>query len=105
MMLVDAPIPEMRIALSTLLPAAVVVAAWTAALVRLVVRAQRQTSITGEAGMVGQTGVAETEMAPEGWVRVQGERWRAAADGNIAVGETITVTSVEGLKLRVRKGA
>jgi len=105
MMLVDAPIPEMRIALSTLLPAALVVAAWTAALVRLVVRAQRQTSITGEAGMVGQTGVAETEMAPEGWVRVQGERWRAVTDGPVAVGEKITVTSVEGLKLRVRKGA
>ena len=42
MMLVDAPIPEMRISLYTLLPAALVMAAGTIALVRMVVAVQRR---------------------------------------------------------------
>jgi membrane-bound ClpP family serine protease len=36
---------------------------------------------------------------------VAGERWRAAADEPIAAGERVTVASVDGLRLRVRKGA
>ena len=42
MMLVDAPIPEMRISLYTLLPAALVMATGTIALVRMVVAIQRR---------------------------------------------------------------
>jgi membrane-bound serine protease (ClpP class) len=105
MMLVDEPFPGMRIPLSTLLPAAVVMAAATILLVRMVVAAQRRRATTGEAGMVGMAGLAETDVAPEGWVRVRGERWRAIADEQVAPGEKITVTSIDGLTLKVRKGA
>ena len=105
MMLVDAPIPEMRIPMLTLLPAALVTAAWTVLLVRLVVQSQRRRATTGEAGMLGQPGVAETGLDPEGWVRVQGERWRALAEGPVAPGDKVLVTGVDGLTLRVRKGA
>jgi membrane-bound serine protease (ClpP class) len=105
MMLVDAPIPEMRVSLRMLLPAVVVTAALTLLLVRLVVAAQRRRSVTGEAGMLGRAAIADSELAPEGWVRVAGERWRAVADGPVARGERVSVTAVEGLTLRVRKGA
>ncbi len=104
MMLVDAPIPEMRISLATLLPAAAAMAAWTIMLVRLVVQSQRRAATTGEAGMLGRTALAETDLDPAGWVLVQGERWRALADSKVAAGEEARVTRVEGLTLRVRKG-
>jgi len=104
MMLVDAPIPEMRISPATLLPAAAAMAAWTVMLVRLVMQSQRRAATTGEAGMVGRFALAETDLDPEGWVRVQGERWRALAESRVAAGERARVTSVEGLTLRVRKG-
>jgi membrane-bound serine protease (ClpP class) len=105
MMLIDAPIPEMRLAWSTLLPAAVIMAAWTVVLVRLVVQSQRRSATTGAAGMIGQRGVAESAIGPAaGWVRVQGERWHAIGEGEpVAAGDPITVTSVDGLTLRVRK--
>jgi len=74
-------------------------------LVNLVVRAQRHRQVTGTAGMIGKAGVAETEIAPEGWVRVFGERWRSVADQPVAAGERVTVTSVAGLTLKVRKEA
>jgi membrane-bound serine protease (ClpP class) len=105
MMLVDAPDPGLRIPLRTMLPAAAVMALGTILLVRLVVQAQRRVPVTGQQGMVGQHGVADTPLQPEGWVRVMGERWRGVADGPVDPGDSVTVTSVEGLTLKVRKGA
>ena len=105
MMLVDAPVPEMRVPVRTLVPAAVAMAAFTVALVRLVIRAQRMKATTGAEGMVGQTGLVETALEPEGWVVVQGERWRARAEEAVKAGETVKVVAMEGLRLRVRKGA
>jgi membrane-bound serine protease (ClpP class) len=105
LMLVDSPDPGLRIPLQTLLPAAAVMAAGTILLVRLVVQAQRRVAVTGEGGLIGQHGVADTSLAPEGWVRILGERWHGVADGPVGPGDDVIVTSVEGLTLRVRKGA
>jgi membrane-bound serine protease (ClpP class) len=105
LMLIDAPDPGVRIRLGTLLPAAVVMAAGTILLVRLVIQAQRRVPVTGETGLIGQRGVADTPLQPEGWVRVMGERWRGVAEGPVDRGDSITVVSVEGLTLKVRKGA
>ena len=105
MMLVDSPDPGLRIPLRTLLPAAAIMGAGTILLVRLVVQAQRRVAVTGEKGLIGQHGVADTPLQPEGWVRVLGERWRGVADAPVGPGDHVTVTSVEGLTLRVRKGA
>ena len=105
MMLVDAPIPEMRLALSTLLPAALGMAAGTFTLVSMAVAAQRRRVTTGVEGMLGQQGLVEVALDPVGWVRVQGERWRAQADAPLESGSTVTVVAVEGLSLKVRGGA
>jgi membrane-bound serine protease (ClpP class) len=105
MMLVDSPLPELRINLWRLVPAILAFAAFVLLLVRLVVQAQRRRPQTGAEDLVGRRGVAETDLDPEGWVTVQGENWRAIAGERIAHGETVSVVSVEGLALRVRKGA
>jgi len=105
MMLVDAPIAEMRIGWATLIPAALGMAAGVTALLRLVVQAQRRVATTGEVGMIGQIGVAETSLAPEGWVRVAGERWKAVAEESVTAGQGVQVAAVDGLTLRVRKRA
>jgi len=105
MMLVDSPAAEMRVPLRMLLPAAVVMAAGTFALVRMVVAAQRRRPVTGAEGLVGRSGVADTDLRPEGWVRLMGERWRGVADGEVASGQPVTVVGVDGLTLRVRKEA
>lgn len=104
MMLVDAPIPEMRISWMTLIPAALLMAAGTIGLVRLVVQAQRRRATTGADGLIGRRARADTALAPNGWVTVQGEEWRAVIEGGeAAAGEAVVVTSVEGLLLRVRR--
>jgi len=105
MMLIDSSVPELQISLWTLVPIVLVFAAFTLALVRLVVSAQLRQPTTGMEGLVGRTGEAVTDLDPEGWIIVQGERWRARAEEPVAQGEAIQVVSGDGLRLRVRKGA
>jgi membrane-bound serine protease (ClpP class) len=104
MMLVDSSLPELRVGWPTLLPAVAVMAVWSITLVRLVTQAQSRTSVTGVQGMLGQEGVAVTELVPAGFVQVMGERWNAtAAEGTIAAGERVRVEAVTGLNLKVRR--
>jgi membrane-bound serine protease (ClpP class) len=105
MMLVDSPLPELRVNPWKLVPVILAFAAFAIALVRLVFQAQRRRAQTGAEGLVARRGQADTDLDPEGWVIVQGERWRARAGERIAAGEQVEVLSVEGLLLRVRKGA
>jgi membrane-bound serine protease (ClpP class) len=104
MMLVDSPIPELRPSPWKLLPAAAAMAAGTILLVRLVIQAQRHQATTGAEGLIGVGGTAETALDPEGWVLVQGERWRARAEEPLGPGARVRVVAVEGLRLGVRKG-
>jgi membrane-bound serine protease (ClpP class) len=104
MMLIDSPLPEMRISLETLLPAAIFMALATMTLVRMVIQAQRRKPSTGGEGLVGQHAVALSDLTPEGWVRVQGERWRAVADEPVGTGDGVVVAGISGLTLKVRKG-
>ena len=74
------------------------------AVVKLVLRARRQPILTGIERVTGRVGVAKTDIAPRGVVLVNGEDWDALADAPpIAPGERVTVVSVEGLTLHVRK--
>jgi membrane-bound serine protease (ClpP class) len=105
MMLVDSPRPELRVDPWSLAPFILAFAVFTIALARLVVQAQRRRPLTGAEGLPGQRGQAATDLDPEGWVIVQGERWRARAEDRVSHGEAVEVLSVDGLRLRVRKGA
>jgi membrane-bound serine protease (ClpP class) len=105
MMLVDSPLPELQVNAWRLAPVILAFAAFAIALVRLVFQAQRRRARTGAEGLVDQRGQAVSDLAPEGWVIVQGERWRARAVEPVTAGETVEILSVEGLLLRVRKGA
>lgn len=58
----------------------------------------------GTQALIGQTAVVRTPLAPDGFVFIDGERWRARIDQGIAgVGERLRVTGVEGFTLHVRK--
>ena len=82
-----------------------VFAAFTIALVRLVLQAQRRTAADrGARASSASAGEAETDLDPEGWVLVQGERWRARAAEPVAAGEPVVVVSVDGLPLAGPKG-
>ena len=99
--LVNGPIPEMRIHWSTAIGLALPFSVITILLLSLVVRARHNKVVTGAEGMVGITGSAITELAPEGKVFVHGEYWDAVAAQPVAAGAPVRVTAIEKLKLTV----
>jgi len=101
LLLVDAPIPEMRVHLATALAVSIPLGAITAFLMGLALKARRNKVVTGEQGLVGETGVARTPLTRAGKVFVHGELWDAIASQEIPAGETIVVRRVEGLQLYV----
>jgi membrane-bound serine protease (ClpP class) len=103
MMLVDVPVAEMRVSLGVLLPATVGTAVWAIMLARLVLKSQQAVASTGVEGLVGEVAVADSELVPEGWVRIQGEKWKAVAEEPAAAGAKVRVVAVDGLTLRVKK--
>lgn len=50
---------------------------------------------------IGSRGRAATPISPTGYVRVNGELWRASSNSNIDAGEEISVVGIEGMKLLV----
>jgi membrane-bound serine protease (ClpP class) len=68
-----------------------------------VARARFSTQTIGRDHLVGRPGTAETEVAPEGVVLVDGARWtaRATRASGIAPGDTVTVVAVDGVVLEV----
>jgi len=99
--LVDAPIPEMRVHLATALAVSIPLGIITAFLMSIAVRARRNKVVTGEQGLIGEIGIAQTTLAPAGKVFVHGELWDAVSTVPVPAGGRIVVRQVDGLTLRV----
>jgi len=103
MLLVDGPIPQMRVRFLTAAAVSVPLAAITVFLMKIALRARRGKVTTGAEGMIGQLGVAQTALSPAGKVFVHGEIWNAVASGEVSQGEQVIVRGIKGLELTVEK--
>lgn len=103
LMLVDSPDPNFGVAWSVVLGVAVPVGVLLLLLSRLVIRAMRRRSATGQEGMAGVTGRSVTELAPAGRVHVRGEYWNAVSASGAAIpaDTPVVVARAEGLVLYV----
>ncbi len=101
LLLVDSPIPEMRVHLATALAVSIPLGFITAFLMSIALKARRNKVVTGEQGLVGETGVAQTALSPQGKVFVHGELWDAVAASPLPIGQLVVVRRVDGLILQV----
>jgi len=102
-LLVDGPIPQMRVKIWTALAVSIPLGAITVFLMSIALKARRNKVVTGEQGLIGAVGEARTDIDPEGKVFVLGELWNAHARSRVGMGEPIVVKKVEGLELEVEK--
>ena len=94
----------MRVSLSVILTAAVVTVLFFAFVIGAGFRALRRKPLTGHEGLLGERGVALTELGGrEGRIFVHGENWAAESDERIEEGAPVVVDRVDGMRLRVRK--
>jgi len=101
-MLVEGPIPELRVPLEFILPVALVITLLCAFVVRFAIRAHRSKVSTGQEGLVGKTATVTEELTPQGKVFVHGEIWNAVtAGGPISHGARVKIIGVDELMLTV----
>src|SRR5207302_7574704 len=101
LLLVDSPIPEMRVHLATALAVSIPFGFITAFLMTIALRARRNKIVTGEQGLVGETGMVQAALSPRGKVFVHGEIWDAVESSELPAGQMVVVRRVDGLTLQV----
>jgi len=101
LLLVDSPIPELRVHLLTALAVSIPFGLITAFLMTIALKARRNKVVTGAQGLVGETGVAQTALSPQGKVFVHGELWDAIASAALPTGQLVVVRRIDGLTLQV----
>lgn len=82
----------------------IVIAGFFVFAIQRVVWAHRRQATTGREDLVGKNAVVKKALEPEGMVLFRGELWSAVSEsGKVEVGEEVTISRVEGLKLYVHK--
>ncbi|HEY7402808.1 MAG TPA: nodulation protein NfeD [Candidatus Angelobacter sp.] len=101
LLLVDGPIPQMRVQLWAALSVAIPMGLITVFLMSVALKARKNKVVTGEQGLIGQIGLVTAALAPAGKVFVQGALWDAVAPQNVEAGQRVVVRHVENLVLQV----
>ena len=102
--LVDAPIAEMRVHLSTAVGAGIGFGAISFFLAWIALRARRNKQLLGPQAMLRQVATVVTPLAPSGQVEVRGELWQARLPNpaaTLAAGSKAKVDAIDGLVLVV----
>lgn len=103
LMLIESPVEYMRISLSVIIPAVLVSAAFFIFAVTMAIRARLKKPTTGMEGLLGEEGIASTDISPEGKASIHGEFWNVFSDQPIEKGARIKVIGAVNLKLKVKK--
>lgn len=101
-MLINAPIPELRPSLKFIIPMALGLSLIFIFLIVIAFRAHAKKPSTGKEGLIGELGVAQTDLSPEGKVFVHGEIWQAEANEDLPLGTKVKVVEVlKHLRIKV----
>ncbi|GAB4389988.1 MAG: nodulation protein NfeD [Thermodesulfovibrionales bacterium] len=96
--------PFIKLSLYLIVPAVLITTLFFTLTVGLAIRAYRRKPVTGREGLMGESGVAATDITPDGGMaKVAGELWSATSEEPIAKGQRVTVVDVAGLKVKVKQ--
>ena len=94
---------DMQVSLELMLPTILLVGGFFVMVAGIAFRALRTKPTGGADGLMGEIGVVEKLIEPEGMVFVHGEYWRAFSNERLEPEERVEVIGIEGLLLKVRK--
>jgi membrane-bound serine protease (ClpP class) len=103
LILVDSPDPAVQIGLLTALALALPFAVILIILLIALFRSFTDRVATGNQGMIGLLGIADSDVGQSGRVKIRGEYWKASSASPISAGKSVRVLSVEELKLNVEE--
>ena len=94
---------DVGVSLRLMAPTIVLIGGFFVIVSTLAFRAYRTKPQSGMEGLIGEVGVVQKPIDPEGLVFVHGEYWRAVSSEKLEPGEMVAVEEVTGLLLKVRK--
>jgi membrane-bound serine protease (ClpP class) len=96
---------DVGVSLRLMAPTIVLIGGFFVIVSTLAFRAYKSKPQSGVEGLVGEVGVVEKPIDPEGLVFVHGEYWRAVSSEKLQPGEKVAVEEVSGLLLKVKKAS
>jgi len=102
-MLIDLPSGWLSISWLSILVVVGVTVLFFVGVLSYAIRAQLSRVMTGVEGLIGEEGVAKTDVKEKGKVYVHGELWNAQSEEPIGEGERVIVTEVKGMIVKVKK--
>ncbi len=96
---------DVGVSLRLMAPTIVLIGGFFVIVSTLAFRAYRTKPQSGMEGLIGEVGVVEKPIDPEGLVFVHGEYWRAVSSEKLQPGEKVAVEEVTGLLLKVKKAS
>ncbi|MCG8603995.1 nodulation protein NfeD [bacterium] len=107
LMLIEQPpdtfLPEISISIGLIITVVTITAGFFIFAFSMALKTHFKKVTTGTEGLVGENGLAQSKISPEGNVTVHGEIWKATSDQVIKKGDRVRVVAVDGLILKVEK--
>jgi membrane-bound serine protease (ClpP class) len=102
-MLIDLPTGWLSISWLSILVVVGVTVLFFVGVLSYAIKAQLSRVRTGVEGLIGEEGIAKTDVREKGKVYVHGELWNAESEEPIAADERVIVTAVKGMTVKVKK--
>lgn len=102
-MLIDDPSGVFALSWKSIVTVAAAFGIFVFGVLTYAVKAQMAKVQTGMEGLIGETGIAKTDIIGKGKVSVHGELWNAKSTAPVKAGEEVIVTNVEKLTIEVKK--
>jgi membrane-bound serine protease (ClpP class) len=102
-MLIDLPSEWLSISWMSILVVVAVTVLFFVGVLSYAIKAQLSKVRTGSEGLIGEEGIARTDVREKGKVQVHGELWNAESEEPIAAGEKVIVTELKGMTVKVKK--
>ena len=96
---------DVGVSLRLMAPTIVLIGGFFVIVSTLAFRAYRSKPQSGVEGLIGEVGIVQKPIDPEGLVFVHGEYWRAVSSETLEPGEMVAVEEVTGLILKVKKAS
>ena len=92
-----------KVSFELIIPLAIILGLFSIFILAKIVQAHRRKSPSGKEGLIGEEGVAYSDILKKGKVFIHGEIWNATSEDEIKKDEAVEVMGVRGLTLIVKK--
>ena len=100
--LIDTDVPGFMVSRPLIGALALVSSLGLMGIIGIALKARLRPVVSGREQLIGASGTALTDVYHEGEVFVHSERWSAVSDSPLHKGQTVEVTGIDGLTLKVR---